>query len=97
MIKVDLKMRKEDAQALQGLRKLLARYAEAFPDARAAYALILFDQGQQMEAESQWDRATSNDPRYRSAAWVRDFRRWPPRLLKAFQRFAETTKVKVKT
>eukprot|EP00438_Fugacium_kawagutii_P002814 Skav214100 [mRNA] locus=scaffold1185:192958:203195:- [translate_table: standard] len=36
---------KEDDDAVKTLRKLLARYAEAFPDARAAYALILWDQG----------------------------------------------------
>ena len=36
---------KEDDQAIKNLRQLLARYAEAFPDARAAYAMILWDQG----------------------------------------------------
>ena len=51
MVSRCLFLRKEDAEALLGLRKLLARYAEAFPDARAAYALILFDRGEQMEAE----------------------------------------------
>ena len=39
------------AEAVQTLRKLLARYAEAFPDARAAYALVLWDQGERVEAE----------------------------------------------
>ncbi|CAK9112660.1 Mitochondrial import receptor subunit tom70 (72 kDa mitochondrial outer membrane protein) (Mitochondrial import receptor for the ADP/ATP carrier) (Mitochondrial precursor proteins import receptor) (Translocase of outer membrane tom70) [Durusdinium trenchii] len=87
---------KEDAQAVQTLRKLLARYAEAFPDARAAYALVLWDQGERVEAESQWDRATSVDPRYRQAQWVSEFRRWPPRLMSVFRRFSETTSVKVK-
>ena len=42
---------KEDQEAVKSLRKLLARYAEAFPDARAAYALILWDQGDRIEAE----------------------------------------------
>ena len=41
---------KEDEDAVKTLRKLLARYAEAFPDARAAYALILWDQGDRIEA-----------------------------------------------
>ena len=36
---------------MKTLRKLLARYAEAFPDARAAYALVLWDQGDRIEAE----------------------------------------------
>lgn len=43
---------KEDDDAVKTLRKLLARYAEAFPDARAAYALILWDQGDRIEAEA---------------------------------------------
>lgn len=86
----------EDDNAVQTLRKLLARYAEAFPDARAAYALILWDKGDPILGESEWDRATAADPRYRSAEWVQGFRRWPPRLLGIFKRFAATTSVKVK-
>lgn len=46
-----LKELKEDEEAVKTLRKLLARYAEAFPDARAAYALVLWDQGDRIEAE----------------------------------------------
>ncbi|CAJ1371576.1 unnamed protein product [Effrenium voratum] len=87
---------KEDDQAITNLRQLLARYAEAFPDARAAYAMILWDQGDRIEAESQWDRATGTDPRYKSAQWVQEFRRWPPRMMEVFKRFADTTGVKVK-
>lgn len=87
---------KEDEEAVKTLRKLLARYAEAFPDARAAYALILWDQGDRIEAESQWDRATGSDPRYRSEEWVSTFRRWPTRLMSVFKRFSATTSVKVK-
>mmetsp|Transcript_52006 Transcript_52006/g.116711 ORF Transcript_52006/g.116711 Transcript_52006/m.116711 type:complete len:316 (-) Transcript_52006:98-1045(-) len=86
----------EDDNAVQTLRKLLARYAEAFPDARAVYALIMWDKGDPILGESEWDRATAADVRYRSADWVKDFRRWPPRLLGIFKRFAATTGVKVK-
>ena len=46
--------------------------------------------------ESQWDRATSSDPRYRSEEWVSKFRRWPTRLMSVFKRFSATTSVKVK-
>lgn len=81
---------------LRDLRALLARYADAFPDARAAYALVLWDRGDRIAGEEQWDRATDADPRYRSMAWVKDFRRWPPRLRGVLKKFSETTKVKVK-
>lgn len=86
----------EDTAAVKRLRGLLARYAEAFPDARAAYALILWRQGDQVEAESQWDRATNVDPRYKSLEWVATYRRWPPRLQQILKDFAATTGVKVK-
>jgi len=43
------------------LRKLLARYAEAFPDARAAYALVLWDQGDRIEAEPWRDNGRRDD------------------------------------
>ncbi|CAE7213722.1 ogt-1 [Symbiodinium natans] len=86
----------EDDAAVGTLRKLLAKYAEAFPDARAAYALIMWDKGDPILGESEWDRATAADNRYRSADWVTGFRRWPPRLLGVFKRFAATTSVKVK-
>jgi len=86
----------EDDEALRGLKSLLARYAEAFPDARAAYALILWDRGDRIFAESEWDRATAADPRYKSLDWVTEFRRWPPRMTSCLSRFAATTSVKVK-
>ncbi|CAE8633336.1 unnamed protein product [Polarella glacialis] len=86
----------EDDAALRGLQGLLTRYAEAFPDARAAYALILWDKGDIVQAEAEWDRATLVDPRYKSMEWVTEFRRWPPRIRSCLSRFAATTSVKVK-
>lgn len=85
----------DDAVA-KDLRSLLARYSEAFPDARAVYALLLWDRGDRVQAESEWDRATTADPRYKSLSWVTEFRRWPPRIRGILQRFSETTQVKVK-
>eukprot|EP00933_Yihiella_yeosuensis_P034560 TRINITY_DN28031_c0_g1_i1.p1 TRINITY_DN28031_c0_g1~~TRINITY_DN28031_c0_g1_i1.p1 ORF type:complete len:366 (-),score=69.53 TRINITY_DN28031_c0_g1_i1:458-1555(-) len=86
----------EDDVAIQGFRKLLERWAEAFPDARAAYALILWDKGDPVEAQSQWARALAADPRYGEKDWVTKFRRWPQRLMDILDRFAAATDLKVK-
>jgi len=85
-----------DNAVLKDLQLLLARFADAFPDARAFYALMLWERGDRVQAETEWDRATAVDPRYKEMDWVRDFRRWPPRLRGVLAKFAETTKVKVK-
>lgn len=85
-----------DEAVLKDLRSLLARYADTFPDARAFYALMLWERGDVIEAEAQWDRATANDVRYKDVTWVTTIRRWTPRLVGVLQRFAATTKVKVK-
>lgn len=85
-----------DEAAFKDLRALLARYADAFPDARAAYALILWDRGDRVAAEADWDRAIAADPRYKSMEWVTKFRRWPPRIRNILQRFSKTTQVKVR-
>lgn len=85
-----------DAAVLQDLQSLLRRFRDDFPDARAAYALILWEQGDRVAAEQEWDRATAADPRYRQLDWITRFRRWPPRLTGVLQRFSESAKVKVK-
>jgi len=85
-----------DEAVFKDLRAVLARWADAFPDARAAYALLLWDRGDRIEAEAQWDRATTQDPRYRSLAWVKEFRRWPPRIRGLLQRFSASAPSKVK-
>lgn len=85
-----------DDQAVKIVKDLNVRYADAFPEARAVYALLLWERGDRTDAEGEWDRATSQDPRYRSLDWVTKLRRWPTRLKGTLLKFAETTSVKVK-
>lgn len=85
-----------DNAAIKDVRSLLTRYADGFPEARALYALMLWDRGDRVAAESEWDRATASDPRYRSLSWVTEVRQWPARISKVLRTFSETTKVKVK-
>lgn len=85
-----------DDRALKLAKDLNVRYADGFPEARAVYALLLWEQGDRASAESEWDRATSEDARYRSLQWVAAQRRWPAKLKATLLKFAETTSVKVK-
>jgi hypothetical protein len=63
-------------------RSLLRKYPN-FDDMRAALAGALWEAGLQAEAEAEWQRV--EDPRYRSRAWLRGERRWPPRLSSAVE------------
>mmetsp|Transcript_2634 Transcript_2634/g.5795 ORF Transcript_2634/g.5795 Transcript_2634/m.5795 type:complete len:393 (+) Transcript_2634:67-1245(+) len=85
-----------DDVALKGFKGLVARWGDALPDARGAYALVLWDRGEIGFAEEQWDRAINADSRYRSLEWIKTYRRWPKRLTSVLQRFAATTSIKVK-
>ena len=66
-----------------GPRRSLLRKYPNFDDMRAALAGALWEAGLQAEAEAEWQRV--EDPRYRSRAWLRGERRWPPRLSSALE------------
>lgn len=68
------------------LRNLVRRYSQA-ADPRAALTAVLWDQGLQGEAESNWAAAVNLDRRYADIDWVRNIRRWPPALADALERF----------
>eukprot|EP00931_Biecheleriopsis_adriatica_P062011 TRINITY_DN37327_c0_g2_i1.p1 TRINITY_DN37327_c0_g2~~TRINITY_DN37327_c0_g2_i1.p1 ORF type:complete len:340 (+),score=68.34 TRINITY_DN37327_c0_g2_i1:30-1049(+) len=86
----------DDENALKRARELSVRYADQFPEARAVYALLMWEKGDRVTAESEWDSATFQDSRYRSLEWVTSYRRWPTRLKATLQQFAATSGVKVK-
>ncbi|CAM6114683.1 unnamed protein product [Calypogeia fissa] len=75
-----------DNEAVRQFRNLLRRYPE-FADVRAALAVSLYEQGLYAEAESNWDRL--EDARYANREWVRNTRRWPPRLANALEDFLD--------
>jgi len=76
----------ETDEAIQALKGLARKYPR-FADARAALTAVLWDQGQQGEAESNWVSANGLDGRYKDIDWVAEVRRWPPKLVDALDRF----------
>eukprot|EP00897_Mesotaenium_endlicherianum_P004376 jgi/Mesen1/3967/ME000210S03207 len=79
-----------DNEAIKQFRTLLRRYPE-FPDMRAALAVSLYAQGLTADAETNWIRL--EDGRYRDRNWVRNTRRWPPRLTAALENFLDVKAV----
>ncbi len=68
------------------LRNLVRRYSQA-ADPRAALTAVLWDQGLQGDAESNWAAVIGLDNRYRDLDWVANIRRWPPNVVNALERF----------
>ena len=75
-----------DKEALRQLRAIVRKYP-IFADARAALTAILWQQGKSGEAESNWVSAIGIDSRYRDLDWVRNVRRWPPRMAASLESF----------
>lgn len=52
----------------------------AFPDGLAVLAVIDYDKGDSKNAIENWQAALEIDSRYSDVNWIRDIRRWPPKL-----------------
>jgi tetratricopeptide (TPR) repeat protein len=76
----------DEKEALDEARKLVRKYPN-FPDVRAALTAILWAQGQEGEAESNWVAVMGSDSRYRNIEWLEQVRRWPPRMVEALDNF----------
>lgn len=76
--------------ALQQMRNLVRRYP-MFPDMRAALTAVLWVEGKQGDAESNWVAAVGIDNRYQDLDWVAHNRRWPPEMVTALKRFLTLT------
>ena len=72
--------------ALQQMRNLVRKYP-MFPDMRAALTAVLWGEGQQGDAESNWVAAVGIDNRYQDLDWVANDRRWPPEMVEALENF----------
>lgn len=68
----------QEREAVREFRTLLRRYPE-FPDVRAALVAGLWKLGMEEEAETEWLRV--EDPRYSDESWLKNKRRWPPKLV----------------
>lgn len=75
-----------DEAALRKMRFLTRKYPR-FSDMHAAIAMAFWESGDLTQAESEWFKAIDADSRYEDIEWVREVRRWPPRLLQALKKF----------
>ncbi len=73
-------------EALRKMRNLVRKYP-MFPDMRAALTAVLWENGKQGEAESNWVATIGIDSRYRDVEWLRQVRRWPPNMIVALEKF----------
>ena len=76
----------EHQEALRQIKNLVRKYP-TFADVRAAITAILWVDGEQGEAESNWVAAVGLDPRYQNLDWVAQIRRWPPAMVTALEKF----------
>lgn len=80
----------ETEASIREMRTLLRRYMD-FPDMRAALAAALWGSGREADAENNWQRV--DDPRYKDRQWLRQERRWPPRLIESLEAFLDLKSV----
>jgi tetratricopeptide (TPR) repeat protein len=73
-------------EATRQLRNLVRKYP-MFPDVRAAMTAVLWVEGKQGEAESNWVATVGLDNRYQNLEWVANVRRWPPKMVEALEQF----------
>ncbi|MGB3297830.1 MAG: tetratricopeptide repeat protein [Phormidesmis sp.] len=74
------------SKSIQIMKSLVRKYP-GFADMRAALTAVLWDQGQQGEAESNWVAVVGLDSRYKDLGWVKNVRRWPPKMVAALENF----------
>lgn len=67
-------------------QQLINKYP-SFADGLGIYSIILFAEGNSDEAREYWERCLENDSRYLDVDWVRDIRRWSPRLVSELTEF----------
>lgn len=73
-------------KSLQIMKSLVRKYP-SFADMRAALTAVLWETGQRGEAESNWVAVVGLDTRYKDLNWVRNVRRWPPKMVDALENF----------
>ncbi|MGB5914007.1 MAG: tetratricopeptide repeat protein [Phormidesmis sp.] len=76
----------EQQKALQIMKSLVRKYPN-FADMRAALTAVLWELGRRGEAESNWVAVIGLDARYKDLSWVKNVRRWPPKMVTALDHF----------
>lgn len=76
-------------ESIEYFKSLASKYP-LFSDAQAALAVMLYERGTDSDiadALERWETAVEGDSRYTDVEWVRDIRRWPPRLVQSLETF----------
>jgi tetratricopeptide (TPR) repeat protein len=76
------------------LMKDLVKDFPMFADMRAALSAVLWETGKEGEAQSNWVAAMGLDQRYQDLNWVKNSRRWSPKLVTALEKFLENQSIK---
>lgn len=75
-----------DAEAMKQMRLLLVKY-DTLVDMKAALAVLYWRDGDFPKAETAYYEVINEDPRYRKLDWVKNIRKWPPRLVADYENF----------
>lgn len=76
----------DEQQGLTRLKSLVRKYP-MFADARVALTAMLWGNKQFGEAESNWVSAAGLDKRYKDLDWIRNIRRFPPKVADQLEAF----------
>ncbi len=74
------------SESIRNMKNIVRKYRD-FPDIRAALSAALWQNGQRGEAESNWVAVIGLDRRYQDLDWVKNTRRWPPKMVIALEKF----------
>ena len=82
----------EEDVAIREMESLLRKYPD-FADMRAALASALWIKGNQAAAEEAFQRV--DDIRYKSVDWLKNERRWPPKLIQGIADYISINNLRV--
>jgi tetratricopeptide (TPR) repeat protein len=78
----------KDNESLQYFKNLQKKYPN-YTDGNAVLAIMMQDTDKE-QSKALWDDVLKQDPRYSDINWIRDIRRWPPRLVTLLEKFTQT-------
>lgn len=79
----------EKERAIYLMKELVKDYP-MFADMRAALTVVLWTEGKQGESQSNWISAMGLDDRYKDINWVKNVRRWSPKLVTELENFLQS-------
>lgn len=77
----------QDNESLQYFKNLQGKYPN-YTDGNAILAMMIQDTNKE-EAKALWAEVVKQDERYGDIDWIRNIRRWPPRLVLLLEKFTQ--------